>query len=80
MASEKSTKLRPCVLCEAIFTHFKLMEFYREEHAYEKRERDDDIRYWRICVKCETTIRVSEFAKWTDEQKKEDPRYAEEWK
>eukprot|EP00974_Lingulodinium_polyedra_P107174 10375722-Lingulodinium_polyedra.AAC.1 len=55
------------------------MESYREERAYEKGECDDEIRYWRICVKCETEIRVSEFANWSEEQKKADPHYAEEW-
>eukprot|EP00974_Lingulodinium_polyedra_P080885 7836258-Lingulodinium_polyedra.AAC.1 len=63
MAFQKSTKLRPCALCKEPLTHFKLMESYREEHAFDKRECDDQIRYWRICVKCETQLRVSEFAK-----------------
>eukprot|EP00974_Lingulodinium_polyedra_P022871 2207666-Lingulodinium_polyedra.AAC.1 len=56
------------------------MESDRGEHAFEKRERDDQIRYWRICAKCETQLRVSEFAKWSGAQKKADPHYAEEWK
>eukprot|EP00974_Lingulodinium_polyedra_P035345 3393034-Lingulodinium_polyedra.AAC.1 len=77
MAFEKSTKLRPRALCKGPYTHFKLMESYREEHAFEKRERDGQIRYWRICVKCETQLRVSELAKWSASQKKEDPHYAE---
>eukprot|EP00974_Lingulodinium_polyedra_P038384 3678435-Lingulodinium_polyedra.AAC.1 len=56
------------------------MESYREEHAFEKKECDDQIRYWRICAKCESQLRVSEFSKWSEAQKKEDPHYAEEWK
>eukprot|EP00974_Lingulodinium_polyedra_P075981 7357640-Lingulodinium_polyedra.AAC.1 len=62
MALEKSTTLRPCALCKEQYTHFKLMESYREERAFEQRECDDQIRYWGICVKCETQLRISEFA------------------
>eukprot|EP00974_Lingulodinium_polyedra_P066634 6449705-Lingulodinium_polyedra.AAC.1 len=33
MAFEKSAKLRPCVLCKDMYTHFKLVESYREERG-----------------------------------------------
>eukprot|EP00974_Lingulodinium_polyedra_P092468 8958667-Lingulodinium_polyedra.AAC.1 len=80
MVFEKSTKLRPCGLCKDMYTHFKLMESHRAEHAYEQRACDDEKRSWRICVECEAQIRVTEFAKWSEEEKKKDPSYAEEWK
>ena len=38
MAFEPSTQLRPCALCSTMKTHFHLMESFRPEHAYEKRE------------------------------------------
>eukprot|EP00974_Lingulodinium_polyedra_P091894 8907157-Lingulodinium_polyedra.AAC.1 len=57
MAFEKSTKLRARALCKEPYTHFKRMESYREDHAFEKRDRDDQIRYWRICAECETKLR-----------------------
>eukprot|EP00974_Lingulodinium_polyedra_P060070 5789277-Lingulodinium_polyedra.AAC.1 len=56
------------------------MEAYREEPAYEQRECDDEKRYWRICVECETQIRAAELANWSEVEKKNNPHYAEKWK
>ena len=41
---------------------------------------DDNVRYKRICVKCEIELRTKEFAKWSSEEKKKDPDYATEKK
>eukprot|EP00974_Lingulodinium_polyedra_P040166 3855598-Lingulodinium_polyedra.AAC.1 len=49
MAFTPSTKQWPCAVCGTMKTYHQLMASYRPEHALKRQERDDEVKYKRIC-------------------------------
>eukprot|EP00974_Lingulodinium_polyedra_P080476 7796134-Lingulodinium_polyedra.AAC.1 len=59
-------------------TYHKLMTSHRQEHARKRQEWDDEVKYKRICAKCESELRSAEFVTWTLVDQRKNPLYATE--
>eukprot|EP00974_Lingulodinium_polyedra_P073272 7093645-Lingulodinium_polyedra.AAC.1 len=73
MAFTPSTKQWPCAACSTMKTYHKLMTSYRLEHALKRQEWDDEVKYKRLCAKCELELRTAEFATWTLVDQRKNP-------
>ena len=70
MAFQSATKRTwPCAGCHDLYPWYKLMESRRSGTQHEPSD-SGEIRFWRVCVRCETGLRAIDFESWSNIERK----------